>query len=151
MAVGCVVTEAIASSSGLGCFAVLRPFFPRLALVRVLGHVFSVAGWCCCPALCFSLAFTWTSDYVAPGAEENCIIHIYTPCIVELYHYDRALKSEALKSPSTDREALKNRCKSVSKMVKNGSQSMCCDTYLTLLENPIMCGHGKSLIRDSIA
>ena len=28
------------------------------------GHVFSVAGWCCCPALRFSLACTWTSDYL---------------------------------------------------------------------------------------
>ena len=38
---------------------------------------------------------------------------------IELYHYDRALKSEAKKWPSTDGEPVKNRCKSVSKMVKN--------------------------------
>ena len=36
------------------------PVFPRQALVRVLGHVFSVAGWRCCPALRFSVACTWT-------------------------------------------------------------------------------------------
>ena len=50
------------------------PFFPRLASVRGLGHVFSVAGWCCCPALRFSLACTWTSDYAAPGAEKNVLL-----------------------------------------------------------------------------
>ena len=34
---------------------------------RVLGLVFSVAGCCYCPALRFSLACTWTSDYAVPG------------------------------------------------------------------------------------
>ena len=37
---------------------------------------------------------------------------------VELYLYDRALKSEAVKSPSTDREPLKNRCRNVSKIIE---------------------------------
>ena len=32
---------------------VLGPLFPRLASVWVLGHVFSVAGWCCCPPCAF--------------------------------------------------------------------------------------------------
>jgi hypothetical protein len=36
------------------------PVFPCLALVRVSGLVFSVAGWCCCPALRFSVACLWT-------------------------------------------------------------------------------------------
>ena len=46
VAVGCVVVEASASSSGRGNASV----FPCLALVLVSGRVFSVAGWRCCPA-----------------------------------------------------------------------------------------------------
>ena len=50
-----------------------------------------------------------------PKKYQKRVIH-YT---VELYLYDRALKSEALKSPSPEREPLKNKCKSLSKIVKN--------------------------------
>ena len=39
----------------------------------VLGHVFSVAGWRCCPALRFSVACTWTLDYAAPGGKRKQI------------------------------------------------------------------------------
>ena len=46
VAVGSEVVEASASSSGRGYASV----FPCLALVLVSGRVFSVAGWCCCPA-----------------------------------------------------------------------------------------------------
>ena len=37
---------------------------------------------------------------------------------VELYLYDRALKSEAVKPPSTYREPLKNKCRNVSKIIE---------------------------------
>ena len=46
VAAGCVVVAVSASSSGRGNASV----FPCLALVLVSGRVFSVAGWCCCPA-----------------------------------------------------------------------------------------------------
>ena len=46
VAVGSEVVVASASSSGRGYASV----FPCLALVLVSGRVFSVAGWCCCPA-----------------------------------------------------------------------------------------------------
>ena len=57
------------------------PFFPRQAPVRVLGHVFSVAGWRCCPALRFSLACAWTSDYAVHGAEKESdyMVRFYCP------------------------------------------------------------------------
>ena len=65
---------------GLGALLGVGPLsFPRLGLVRVLGHVFSVAGWCCCPALRFSLACTWTSDYAVPGAEKQKHVRVHLP------------------------------------------------------------------------
>ena len=55
---------------------------------------------------------------------------------LELYLYDRALKSEAVKPPSTYREPLKNRCRNVSKIIEKRRLATSTTKLLTVAKTP---------------